>query len=96
MIAGIFLMMGNLLVSLKRGQTAAADPWGGVTLEWTTASPPPLHNFETDPDVPEYPYDFSKVTAAGPGNVLSGRSISGKTSSGKTSSGQPMDPEAEK
>ncbi len=70
MIAGIILMMGNLLVSLKRGQTAAADPWGGVTLEWTIASPPPLHNFETDPDVPDYPYDFSKVTAAESGTPM--------------------------
>jgi heme/copper-type cytochrome/quinol oxidase subunit 1 len=28
-----------------------ADPYGGLTLEWATPSPPPLHNFETIPDV---------------------------------------------
>jgi cytochrome c oxidase subunit 1 len=68
MIAGIGLMMVNLLGSLARERTAAADdPWGGVTLEWTIPSPPPLHNFDKDPEVMDYPYDFTKVAAAGPG-----------------------------
>jgi cytochrome c oxidase subunit 1 len=68
MIAGIGLMMVNLLGSLARERTAAADdPWGGVTLEWTIPSPPPLHNFDKDPEVMDYPYDFTKVAAAGSG-----------------------------
>ena len=60
MVAGIFLMVINLLVSLKKGEVAESNPWEGVTLEWTIASPPTLHNFETEPEVPDYPYDFSR------------------------------------
>ncbi|MGQ0744676.1 MAG: cbb3-type cytochrome c oxidase subunit I [Acidimicrobiales bacterium] len=30
------------------GRRAAADPWGGHTLEWATSSPPPAHNFDLD------------------------------------------------
>ncbi|MCG8566400.1 MAG: cbb3-type cytochrome c oxidase subunit I, partial [Desulfobacterales bacterium] len=64
MIVGIFWMMGNLALSLRRERTPeAADPWGGVTLEWATPSPPPLHNFVQEPVVPDYPYDFSQVEA---------------------------------
>jgi cytochrome c oxidase subunit 1 len=41
----------NLLVSLVRGQPAGDDPWGGHTLEWATASPPPHHNFTRLPPI---------------------------------------------
>ncbi len=61
MIIGIFMMMANLMVSLRQERNAPADPWGGVTLEWMTPSPPPLHNFESEPKVLDYPYDFSGV-----------------------------------
>ncbi|VFQ46021.1 cytochrome c oxidase subunit I [Desulfoluna butyratoxydans] len=64
MLAGLVLMLANLMVSVKRGRIAAADPWGGTTLEWTVPSPPPLHNFIRDPEVPDYPYDFTAVGAA--------------------------------
>ena len=63
MILGIGLMMVNLMVSFRRAEAAGPDPWGGVTLEWTVPSPPPVHNFVTDPDVLDYPYDFSRVVA---------------------------------
>ncbi len=62
MIVGIFLMFYNLAITFRQERNAPSNPWGGVTLEWQTASPPPLHNFERDPDVPDYPYDFSGVT----------------------------------
>ncbi|SCY58014.1 cytochrome c oxidase subunit I [Desulfoluna spongiiphila] len=61
MLAGLVLMLANLLVSLKRGRVAASDPWGGTTLEWTVPSPPPLHNFIQEPVVPDYPYDFTEI-----------------------------------
>jgi heme/copper-type cytochrome/quinol oxidase subunit 1 len=32
-------------------RSGAADPWHGHTLEWATASPPPLHNFDVLPEV---------------------------------------------
>lgn len=61
LVAGILLMFFNLLRSLKTGEQAEANPWGGVTLEWTIQSPPTLHNFEQEPSIPEYPYDFTKI-----------------------------------
>jgi cytochrome c oxidase subunit 1 len=38
----------NVWRTMKRGEPAGADPWGGHTLEWATSSPPPQHNFEGD------------------------------------------------
>jgi cytochrome c oxidase subunit I+III len=40
---GLFLV--NVLLSLRRGVPAGADPWGAGTLEWATGSPPPSYNF---------------------------------------------------
>ncbi len=61
MVSGILMMLYNLLISLKKGQTAPDDPWGGTTLEWSIPSPPPVHNFVTEPKAKAYPYDFSDV-----------------------------------
>ena len=44
-----------------RSRPAAANPWGGNSLEWHTPSPPPHHNFDVDP-VADDPYDYSKWT----------------------------------
>jgi cytochrome c oxidase subunit I+III len=41
----------NVARALARPATAPADPWGGPTLEWATASPPPDHNFVLIPQV---------------------------------------------
>jgi cytochrome c oxidase subunit 1 len=41
-----FLLLAfNIRRSLRAGPAAPADPWGGGTLEWATASPPPVYNF---------------------------------------------------
>jgi cytochrome c oxidase subunit I+III len=48
---GVLLTLANVARSLRRGPFAGADPWGGETLEWATASPPPPHNFEDIPVV---------------------------------------------
>ena len=61
MFFGLLLMIYNLVHSLKEKVPATANPWGGVTLEWTVPSPPPLHNFVTKPIIKDYPYDFSDV-----------------------------------
>ena len=38
----------------KAGRPAmAADPWDARSLEWSTASPTPVHNFDYDPIVTE-------------------------------------------
>jgi len=46
---GAAIFVANALLSLRRGAVAGADPWGGSTLEWSTASPPPPHNFDYTP-----------------------------------------------
>jgi cytochrome c oxidase subunit 1 len=56
-------MLFNLIRSLRHGERASANPWGGTTLEWTVPSPPPLENFEEIPEVNGGPYDFEGVTA---------------------------------
>jgi cytochrome c oxidase subunit 1 len=50
-ILGAFIFLANALLSLKRGAVAGPDPWGGATLEWAAASPPPAYNFEHTPTV---------------------------------------------
>lgn len=47
----IMLTLYNLLVSLRRGEPAPADPWDGRTLEWTLPSPVPDYNFARTPEV---------------------------------------------
>ena len=61
MVIGIFLMMINLFLTFRGERDVVDDPWGGTTLEWGTSSPPPLHNFVTEPMILDYPYDFSSV-----------------------------------
>lgn len=61
MVAGILIMLYNLVMSLREKEVAPSNPWGGVTLEWTVPSPPPVHNFVTQPVIKDYPYDFSDI-----------------------------------
>jgi cytochrome c oxidase subunit 1 len=43
--AGLVVFLVNVVRTVRRGRAAAADPWGGQTLEWATSSPPPAYNF---------------------------------------------------
>jgi cytochrome c oxidase subunit 1 len=54
---GIIIIFGNLVRSLFNGEKAPADPWGGRTLEWTIASPPPAENFISKPVITGNPYE---------------------------------------
>jgi cytochrome c oxidase subunit 1 len=47
----VLLFLINVFASLRRGALAGPDPWGGGTLEWSVASPPPACNFEAIPVV---------------------------------------------
>jgi cytochrome c oxidase subunit 1 len=60
LVTGLIIMAVNLIVSLRRGARAPADPWGGQTLEWKVASPPPAENFHEIPSITTGPYDYSK------------------------------------
>jgi cytochrome c oxidase subunit I len=59
MVTGLLLMVGNLVRGLFRKVAIPANPWGGVTLEWTVPSPPPTENFEVLPTITEPPYTFN-------------------------------------
>jgi cytochrome c oxidase subunit 1 len=63
MVGGLLLMLHNVARAVRKGERAPANPWGGVTLEWTVPSPPPEHDFDADPAVPERPYAFPREVA---------------------------------
>ncbi|XBC38613.1 MAG: cytochrome o ubiquinol oxidase subunit I [Buchnera aphidicola (Melaphis rhois)] len=51
---GILCQVIQLLVSIRDrdiNRDVTGDPWDGRTLEWSTASPPPLYNFAIIPNV---------------------------------------------
>jgi cytochrome oxidase Cu insertion factor (SCO1/SenC/PrrC family) len=53
-----FRHAANLIYGLFKGKKVGANPWEGITLEWTIPSPPPLENFEKIPHVTRGPYDY--------------------------------------
>lgn len=59
--AGFFVMAFYLIHAMMRGKPVGKNPWGALTLEWTTASPPDQHNFESIPVVVDGPYDFDRI-----------------------------------
>jgi len=62
---GYLLPLVYLLWSLKWGPSASANPWRATGLEWKTASPPPVHNFEEQPIVEEGPYNYPELDREG-------------------------------
>jgi cytochrome c oxidase subunit 1 len=59
MVAGLAIIIINLVRSARYGEKATSNPWGGKTLEWQIPSPPPLENFDTIPTITGRPYDYS-------------------------------------
>ncbi len=51
MAASVVPLAWNVYRTLRRGEPAGDDPWGGQTLEWATTSPPPPHNFDVLPPI---------------------------------------------
>ena len=52
LLAGLGIVMISVLrgaAELARGASTVPDPWGGHTLEWVAASPPPVDNFADPP-----------------------------------------------
>jgi cytochrome c oxidase subunit 1 len=47
----VLLFIINVVRSYRKGELADSNPWGGGTLEWSMASPPPAGNFELVPVV---------------------------------------------
>jgi cytochrome c oxidase subunit 1 len=58
---GYLLPMVYLAWSWKYGPLAGPNPYRATGLEWKTASPPPLHNFDRLPVVTREAYDYSTV-----------------------------------
>lgn len=55
---GLLLMIGNLIVAFRKREKALANPWNGLTLEWSIASPPSLENFDEIPTITKGPYEY--------------------------------------
>ncbi len=60
MAFGFTLTAISLFGSFRSGRKAPANPWGGRSLEWQCASPPPYDNFAHPPKVGDC-YDLSIV-----------------------------------
>ncbi|TVS06617.1 MAG: cytochrome c oxidase subunit I [Phycisphaerales bacterium] len=58
---GFLIHLGVFVHSLVAGRKAPENPWGGLSLEWETESPPIEHNFHHEPIVKHGPYDFDTV-----------------------------------
>ncbi|MCC6659609.1 MAG: cbb3-type cytochrome c oxidase subunit I [Phycisphaerales bacterium] len=58
LLAGFLTHLVNFMTSLAVGARAPDNPWGGLTLEWDTDSPPIEHNFHHEPILTHGPYDF--------------------------------------
>jgi cytochrome c oxidase subunit 1 len=60
---GVIIMLVNLIRGFTKGEKLhGRNPWGAATLEWTIPTPPPLLNFDKEPDTSRKPYDFKGVT----------------------------------
>ncbi|MCD8554859.1 cytochrome c oxidase subunit I [Seleniivibrio sp.] len=59
---GIIIMLVNLWRGFTKGEKVGRNPWGAATLEWATPTPPPLLNFDEEPDASRKPYDFRGIT----------------------------------
>ena len=55
----VLIALGNLVVALKWGRKAPANPWHSRGFEWLTSSPPPKHNYAVTPRLDFSPYDYT-------------------------------------
>jgi len=58
--AAQFILLANIIWSLRKGEKATENPWHANTLEWSTPSPPPHGNWPGPvPAVYRGPYEYS-------------------------------------
>jgi cytochrome c oxidase subunit 1 len=64
LVIGVGIALLNLILSAKFGKKASDNPWESPSLEWLIPSPPPPHNFDKIPHMPEdwdpYNYEWLK------------------------------------
>jgi cytochrome c oxidase subunit 1 len=65
MASGLVLVLINWVQALRHGPKAPPNPWGGNTLEWRCASPPPHDNFAVAPEADD-PYHLTDWEDHGP------------------------------
>ncbi|MBK9187950.1 MAG: cbb3-type cytochrome c oxidase subunit I [Phycisphaerales bacterium] len=65
LLVGFLIHLFVFVHSLVAGRKAPQNPWGSLTLEWATDSPPPEHNFHHEPLVTHGPYDYESVVPPG-------------------------------
>ena len=70
LLVAFLLVFINLAMSLYNGKPAPRNPWGALTLEWKTQSPPITENFEVIPEVMHGPYDYDLASYDSQGNIL--------------------------
>src|SRR5262249_15456017 len=74
-LAGIVAQIAQLVVSIRtrdKRRDRTGDPWDGRSLEWATASPPPVFNFAVLPDVKDQePYWDIKQKALAQAHLVS-------------------------
>lgn len=59
LVTGVIMVLANWIYGLLKGEkTMEANPWNSSTLEWQTATPPPLYNFKQSIKVTRDPYDY--------------------------------------
>ena len=63
-----FPFLFNIIWSVYKGEKAPRNPWRALTLEWQTASPPIIENFEEEPVLWAGPYDYGIDTESVDGN----------------------------
>jgi cytochrome c oxidase subunit I len=69
LLAGFLWTAYYLLASLRKSaapkEPLPDSPWGGVSLEWHTQTPPIEHNFHGQPRVDSDPYNFPQIDHSG-------------------------------
>ncbi len=58
---GFVIMAVYLFYSIWKGPIAGNNPWGSLTFEWKSSSPPPVANFITEPVLEHGPYDYDNI-----------------------------------
>jgi len=63
LIAFQFVLLLNVILTMRKPRMTERNPWKANTLEWITESPPPHGNFETFPEVYRGPYEYGHPDA---------------------------------
>jgi cytochrome c oxidase subunit 1 len=55
---GVLVFIINMILSVRRGEVAVANPWNSRSPEWQIPSPIPAHNYDVPIEVVGEPYDY--------------------------------------